>query len=151
MTKNLLIVIMMFGTVSCSTMRNSLLTGAGAGAALGAAGGAVTSSKDKGKAAATGALFGAVIGGISSYFIHKGVKKREDKVRRETLFNLGRNNVSMPSGYSPHGGYGHGVSMPMVESEWIETEVKGKKLIEGHRIWMITEDAQWVPSKKVKK
>lgn len=133
---------------SCSTMKGSLMTGIGTGAALGAGGGAVTGSKNKGKSAATGALIGAAVGGLTSYFFHKHQKKKEDRVRRETLFNLDKHNVSMPRGYTAQHGVGHGVTMPVVESEWVETQVKGKKLVEGHRIWIITEDAQWLPSKK---
>lgn len=151
MTKNILILMTMLSTISCSTMRDSLLTGIGSGAALGAAGGSLSGSHDKKKATIAGALIGAAIGGIGSYFLHKKIKRKEEKIRRDTLFNLDRHDVSAPLGFKAKSGYGHGVSMPMVESEWVDTQVKGKKLVEGHRIWMITEDAKWIPSKEVKK
>lgn len=132
---------------SCSSLKGSLATGIGVGAATGAGVGAISRGEGKGKAALTGALIGAAVGGISSYFLHKERKKRDARIRRETLFNLDRNEVSYPKGFTPKKSYGHGVTMPLVESEWIDTQVKGKSLIEGHRIWRITEEAQWVPEK----
>ena len=34
--------------------------------------------------------------------------------------------------------------MPKVEVEWVDTQVKGKRLVEGLRVWVVTEDPQWV-------
>lgn len=135
----------------CSTLRDSIITGVGSGAAIGAAGGAMAGRDEKkGQAALTGALVGAAIGGLSSYFIHKGIEKRDQKIRRDTIFGLDKHGVSTPSGFQAQGN--HGVSTPVVESEWIDEHVTGdgKKLIESHRIWHIREDAQWVPAPKKK-
>ena len=134
-------------TTSCTTMQGSLLTGVSTGAIAGAAGGYYgDKGGDKQKTAGKGALIGAAIGGLTSYLIHKGLKSREAEVRRKTIFDLDKHGVSRPSGFQVKGH--HGITMPLVESEYIKERVTsdGKKLIEGHRVWKIREDAQFVPA-----
>lgn len=135
-------------TTGCSTMRESLTLGVSTGAATGAVAGA-SLSKNRGQGALKGALVGGAISGIASYFIHKGLKKRDQKTRRETLFNLDKFGVDYPKNYSQENG--PGLSKPVVESQWVDTQVQGKKLIEGHRVWIISEDPQWIPSNKKEK
>lgn len=126
----------------CSTLNRSVMTGAVTGAGAGAIIGDQTGNDSK--TTALSAAIGAVVSGIAGYFIHKGIEKRDDKVRRDTLFNLDKNDVSVPRGFGFSSG--HGVSAPRIESQWVPTKVKGKKLIEGHKIWLITDDVQWVPN-----
>lgn len=140
----LVLTMLMVSMVGCSTMRESLIVGAGTGAATGAIGASSFADRNKGQAALQGALIGGAIGSIASYFLHKGIDKRDDRVRRETLFNLEKFNVSTPSGYQSSSG--PGLTVPKVEAQWIDTQVQGKKLIEGHRVWVITEEPQWVPN-----
>lgn len=140
----LVLTMLMVSMVGCSTMRESLIVGAGTGAATGAIGASSLADRNKGQAALQGALIGGAIGGIASYFLHKGMDKRDDQVRRETLFNLEKFNVSTPSGYQSSSG--PGLTVPKVEAQWIDTQVQGKKLVEGHRVWVITEEPQWVPN-----
>jgi hypothetical protein len=142
----LLFVIFMLSLVGCSTMRESLVVGAGSGAAAGAIGASAMAEQNKGGAALQGALIGGAIGGIASYFLHKGFEKRDDRVRRETLFNLEKFNVSTPTGFQSSPATGPGLTIPKVEAQWVDTQVQGKKFVEGHRVWIITEDPQWVPN-----
>lgn len=135
-------------TTGCSTMRESLTLGVSTGAATGAVAGA-SLSKNRSQGALKGALVGGAISGIASYFIHKGLKKRDQKTRRETLFNLDKFGVDYPKNYSQENS--PGLSKPVVESQWVDTQVQGKKLIEGHRVWIISEDPQWIPSNKKEK
>lgn len=133
--------------VSCASLQNSLLTGIGTGAVIGAAGGSMTHhKKEKKKITGQGAMIGAVVGGITSYLIHNGLKKREANIRRETIFNLDKHDVSTPTSFQIKGH--HGITMPLVDSELVKEHVTsdGKKLIESHRIWNIREDAQFVPA-----
>ena len=141
----ILILASTFLATGCSTMRESLTLGVSTGAATGAVAGA-SLSKNRGQGALKGALVGGAISGIASYFIHKGLKKRDQKTRRETLFNLDKFGVDYPKNYSQENG--PGLSKPVVESQWVDTQVQGKKLIEGHRVWIISEDPQWIPSSK---
>jgi len=129
---------------SCATMSESLILGIGSGAAAGA----IISHQGQGDQG-TGAAIGAVVGGLSAYLIHKGVEKHEEKVRRETLLNLDKFDVSTPpkSGtVSIPAGGGHYLTKPVVDMEWIDTQVQGDKLVEGHRVWKIIEKPKWIPT-----
>lgn len=125
----------------CSTLKQSLLLGIGSGAAIGAVSGGVMSAQYGRQYALQGTLIGAAVGGIAGFLIHKGLETRDDSTRRDTLFNLDKFNVQAPVGKLPAP---PGISRPVVESEWIDTQVQGKKLIEGHRVWVISEEPQWI-------
>lgn len=129
---------------SCSTMSDSLILGIGSGAAAGFA----VSQPGPGDPG-TGAAIGAVVGGLSAYLIHKNVERRDEKIRRETLLNLDKFDVSTPakSGtVSIPAGDGHYLTMPVIDMELIDTQVQGDKLIEGHRVWRIVEKPKWIPT-----
>jgi hypothetical protein len=117
---------------------------AGVGGSAGAVIGSKIPGKNKKKSTIVGALVGAAVSGLAGYLFHRSVEKREDKIRRDTLFNLDRFDVSTPQGF----GFStaHGVTAPKIESEWIPTRVQGKKLIEGHKVWLITDETKWVPN-----
>ena len=134
----------------CATMKDSMLAGASTGLAIGAGVGAGANHKRRGDGAAVGALIGAAIGAISGRLVHKKLEERDGDTRKETLFNIDKFGVSgVQDGFSPVGE--HGLTMPKVDSEWVPTSVKGKKLVEGHRVWIITEDSQWLPGEGGKK
>ena len=135
-------------TTGCSSMKESLTLGIGTGVATGAVAGSTLSS-NRGKGALKGALIGGAVSGVISYFIHKGLDKRDQKTRRDTLFNLDKFGVDYPKNYST--GNNPGLSMPVVESQWVDTQVQGKKLVEGHRVWVISEEPQWIPNQELKK
>ncbi len=71
----------------CSTLKDSLIIGAGSGAALGGVAEA-QSDGDRSENAIKGAVIGGVVGGLASYLIHGSLEKRDANVRRETLMNL---------------------------------------------------------------
>jgi hypothetical protein len=148
-TSFIFVLLGVFITTGCSTIRDSLIVGTTSGMATGALIGASMNSKEKSQAALQGALIGGAISAVASFFIHKGIEKRDNKIRRETLFNLDKFGVDYPKNYS--GEYSPTISSPVVDSQWIESQVQGKKLIEGHRVWIISEDPQWIPSNKSKK
>lgn len=129
---------------SCASMSDSLVLGIGTGAIVGAAI-AQNGQSDTG----SGAAIGVALGGLSAYLIHKGVERREERIRRDTLLNLEKFDVSAPMKPGtvsiPTGG-GHYLTKPAVDMEWIDTQVQGDKLIEGHRVWRIIEKPKWIPS-----
>ena len=130
---------------SCSTMKRTLMTGAITGATTGTFAGAVVAKKDKKEASVKGALIGGILGLGLSWFAHKRLEKRDHKTRRELLLNLERFGVGEPKA---KGKAGPVLSSPVVDSEWVETKVEDNKLIEGHRVWVIKENPQWVPNQK---
>lgn len=133
-------------------MTESLLLGL----STGAVGGAVISNQSEGansEKVGTGAAIGAAVGGLSAYYIHKSIERRDERLRRETLLNLEKYDVSAPQRLSPVApgrGGGHGLTKPVVDMEWIETKVEGDRLVEGHKVWRIIEKPKWIPSEDMK-
>lgn len=78
---------MVLNLSGCSTLRDSLIVGAGTGAALGGVAGSQFDG-DRGENAIKGAVIGGVIGGVASYLIHGSLESRDARVRQEMLFNL---------------------------------------------------------------
>lgn len=87
------VILLMISFVSCSTMKDSVSLGMATGAATGLGAGAIASKNKKTKGMLIGAGVGAAVGGLSSYIIHKLLGKRDNKVRKDTLFNLEKYNV----------------------------------------------------------
>ena len=79
------------------------------------------------------------------YLIHKALETRDKEVRRQIFFSLDKPDMNSPKNSLPKG---PGLTMPKVEAQWVETQIRGKKLVEGHRVWIITEDPQWVSDPK---
>ena len=151
LTKNGLIsltILISYVVTGCSTLSDSLIVGVGTGAATGAV---VASNMNGGSSehALTGAAIGAAVGALGSYLIHGGLQKRDDRVRRETLLNLERYDVSgsPPQSIAPmqSGSATHMLTKPTVDVEWVDTRVDGGKLIEGHRVWRVTDTPKWIP------
>lgn len=142
-----------FHLSACSTLSDSLILGIGSGAATGAiVGGQIRDSG--GDRAGAGAAIGAAVGGLSAYLIHKSFEKREEKIRRETLLNLEKYDVSSPPKNKSEPvpiGQGHALTKPVVDMEWVETRVDGDKLVEGHRVWRIIEKSKWLPDDAAEK
>lgn len=128
-------------TTSCSTMKESLVLGTSSGIAVGLGASSIIKNKNKDKTRLTSSLIGAGIGAISSYFIHKGVKAKEAKVRRNTLFNLEKFGVSSIPNFK--GKLPKSITKPIVKEQWVDSKVDGQKLIEGHRVWIIEENSKW--------
>lgn len=85
---------------NCATMKESILTGVATGAVAGAAASSALMCNhidNRDEKVLNTAVLGAVVGGIGAYLIHSAIEKRDDKVRRETLLNLERFDVSVPS------------------------------------------------------
>ena len=134
---------------SCSTMKESLTVGLLTGAVTGAVTGSKLNRQDRGKGALTGGLIGAAVGGLVSYGIHSVLEDRDSKVRKNTLFNLENQGVSVPTGSSskdfPR------LTDPKVEEIFVEPHSEGNKFIQGHKVWMINEGATWAEPKEDKR
>jgi hypothetical protein len=90
--------------------------------------------------------------GRSCLKIHGSLDKRDDRTRRDTLFNLEGHGIRNSSGskadLSDVGGL---ITIPEVEEDWVETHTEGNKMVEGHRTWRITNGARWDLSRKPEK
>ncbi|MDH5581849.1 MAG: hypothetical protein OEY33_08065 [Bdellovibrionales bacterium] len=131
--------------VSCSSVSRSVGFGASVGALSGVLPGLVLNFRDKSKATSIGLLAGGALGAVGGYFVHRGLESRDSDVRKRTLLNLEEFGVSIPKNEvinSPT------LTKPIIESRWIDSEVQGKKLIEGHREWIISEEPKWVPNEQ---
>ncbi len=132
-------------TMGCTTMKESLLLGTVAGSATGAAI-SNTADRDNPNAVTNGALAGAIIGLAASYFIHDGLEKRDSRVRRETLLNLDKFNVSHPSIQESDEDFY--VTPPKIETQCFDSDVRGNKLIEAHCESVIVDRPEWIKRSK---
>ena len=130
-------------------MKETILTGVATGAVTGLVLGPAI---DRGSpdAKVGGALIGAAVGGIAGYFIHKELDDRDAKIRKETLFNLDKFNVSRPNA-NANADYDYGLAAPSVETECYDTEVKGDKLVQAHCESRIIGSPEWVKTQGRKK
>jgi len=126
----------------CASMKESIFTGIGAGAVTGLVLGPVI-DRHGSEAKLGGALIGAAVGGIAAYFVHQGLDDRDAKVRKETLFNLDRYNVSQPNGGGEMGDE-YGIAPASANTDCFPTEIKGDKLIQAHCESKITGTPEWV-------
>ncbi len=128
-------------------MKQSLVTGMGAGAVTGLVLGPVV-DRSGSDAKLGGALIGAAVGGITAYFIHSGMEDRDARIRKETLFNLDKFNVSHPSSGMESE---YGIANPNVETDCFDTEIKGNKLVQAHCESRIIGAPEWVKTQGRKK
>ena len=135
---------------SCASVGKSILLGTATGGVAGAISGVYWGVEDREKYAMQAALFTGLAGGITAYFVHKGLEKRDERTRQETLFNLDKFGLEGET-QKLHSIHNPVLMAPKIESRWIETQAQGKKLIEGHRVWVITEDSQWPENQQLKK
>ena len=132
-------------SLGCATMNKSVSLGLTSGAIAGAVVGDHLAKRNKGRATLQGTLVTGAIGGLAGYLIHEALENRDEQMRREILFSLDKLEALSPRGAQPSG---PSLSIPKVEAQWVETQIRGKRLIEGHRVWVITEDPQWVSEPK---
>lgn len=116
-----LLIVMSLLSSSCSTTRKSIAFGVGTGAVSGATIGAMT-NKDHSQGALIGLGIGALVGGIASYFIHGSLEDRDNKTRKETLFNLEK-----------HGVFGNEPEEPKNQSRFLDRDYWPREPMGGHR------------------
>ncbi len=133
--------------VGCSTMEKSVALGVFSGLATGAGVGLAAHARTRGTLITAGV--GAAVGGLASYLIHGEMEKRDDRTRRDTLFNLENHGIRNSSGSKANlSDVGNLLTSPEVEEDWVDTHTDGKRLIEGHRVWSITDQSRWDLSRK---
>ena len=133
---------------SCASVRRSMVTGAVGGATAGALTGGAFSRKGQKKNVVTGSLIGGLLGTWAGYLVHKRLDKRDERTRKELLFHL--KNFGTKDGFGDTHSKKPMITKPIIGSDWVEAQINGNKLIEGHRVWTIEEKSQWVPNTKSK-
>ena len=73
---------------SCASVRRSMTAGAIGGATFEVLTGAALSQKGQKNQAITGSLIGGPLGAWAVYLVHKKLEKRDERTRKELLFNL---------------------------------------------------------------
>ena len=111
----------------CSTMRDSILLGAGTMGAVGTGIGAAAGHNVGG--ALLGLGIGAVFGGTMGFLTHK------DKEEKERLAKLGSKKNEEPKVPS--------LTSPEVRRVWVPEKIDGNKFIEGHYLYLIERSSVW--------
>lgn len=126
-------------SLGCSSLEKTSLLGMTTGVSIGVIANETMNPESDSKSRMRSAGIGALVGIASGLLLHKVIKKKEDKVRRETLFNLEAHGIRQ--GFKPVVGsrYGNFVSNPHVREDYIKTHVTddGRTLIQGHKIWKL--------------
>jgi len=111
----------------CSTMRDSILLGAGTMGALGTGVGAAAGNNVGG--ALLGLGIGALVGGTVGYLAHKD---RENKERLSKSGSPKSDDSKVPS-----------LTSPEVRRVWVPEKIDGNKFIEGHYMYLIERNSVW--------
>ena len=130
MNSNLLLIALLTPTLlttGCETVKESTLLGIGIGSIVGSAVGAASSNDNSSKRALTGAAAGAAIGGLAGY-----LHKKENSV----------DGIPSPIG-TGHSTDIPNMTMPKVRRVWVPDQIKGKKLVKGHFIYIIEKEGRW--------
>jgi hypothetical protein len=118
------------------------------GIGAGAVGGAITAvsmNREENKVTMKGAAIGALVGGVAGYVLHRIIDNKEDKVRRETLFNLESHGIAANFNSAKMKKFNTFMTSPEVREDYIETHTinDGRRLIQGHKTWTILGNPQF--------
>ncbi len=140
---------------SCASTQKSVFTGMGVGAMTGAATGIIINKRNKEKWALQGLVIGATLGGSSAYVVHHSLKKRDEKIKKETLLRFNEFMSSMSfegdsrgrprQNTKERGVKDFKVATPEVDKNCSDWEIKGNRLVEGHCVWVIHGQSFWLP------
>ncbi|MEQ1664557.1 MAG: hypothetical protein ABL927_04190 [Bdellovibrionales bacterium] len=130
---------------ACSSLSKSTWAGAGYGAAVGGIAGSLVpgGSSSKPNNIIVGAATGATLGALSGALIHKTMEDHEresfDKGKSEGLLSGSRGRLASTTSGSGSAHY----TSPKIERRWVDEEIKGNVLVEGHYEQVIVEEGHW--------
>lgn len=121
----------------CSTQGKSTGLGAGLGAGLGMGIGAIADPNAEGEYRTRNVIIGGALGGIIGAATGSAIYTSQEKARAEGIKTGQFTNVTPTPGSQPL------LSLPKVESRWVEPKVVGNRFVEGHFEYVIIEPAKW--------
>ena len=147
-TGRILFIPMAFLLANCASTGKSIALGSATGAVAGTVNGVALFPINTKKGMVKGALIGGVAGGLLGWFVHGWLEKRNAKIRRDTILGITQSDVLNAPWDKENPSLA--ITKPIVEGRWVEPKIKGKKLIEGHKEWRISEDSRWVFPQDIK-
>jgi gas vesicle protein len=127
---------------ACSTTTKSTLTGAGVGAAVGGIAGSFLPGAEP-QNVIVGAVAGGTLGALSGALIHKSMEDKEREAFEKGKSSKDSNsNRSSTVASGPHSDSKRYVP-PRIERRWLDEEIRGNTLIEGHYEQVIVEEGHW--------
>jgi len=128
----------------CSTIGKSTAAGAGVGGLVGGVTGSFLPGDEssKPKNILVGAVAGGAVGALSGALIHKSMEDKErdafEKGKSEGA-KTSKGSLASASSRSTSGRY----IPPKIERRWVDDEVRGNILVEGHYEQVIVEEGHW--------
>jgi hypothetical protein len=131
-------------TTGCSTLGGSTAAGAGYGAAVGGVAGSLIpgGSNSKPKNILIGSATGATLGALSGALIHKNMEDREREAFQNGK-NSGGNGSHGTLVSSSRGSISRRYIAPKIERRWVDDEIRGNILVEGHYEQVVVEEGRW--------
>lgn len=145
LVRNLVLGATVISTVGCSSIEKTSLLGLTVGGGVGAiADQGLNENTNKGSMIKN-SVIGAVVGLSVGYLLHTFIDNREDKVRKETLFNLEAHGIDQDFKPVIDSEYGNFVTSPYVKEDYIDTHTTddGRVLIQGHKRWVLIGSPQF--------
>ncbi len=135
----------MLGLINCSSIEKTTVLGLTVGASTGAIMEQGLNVNADQKSTIRRSVVGGLVGAGLGYLLHRIMNTREDRVRKETLFNLEAHGIDQ--GFKPvtESKYGSFVTSPDVKEDYIETHTTddGRVLIQGHKRWVLIGSPQF--------
>ncbi len=131
--------------IGCSSIEKTSLLGLTVGGGIGAIADQGLNENTNKDSMIKNSIIGAVVGLGVGYLLHTVIDNREDKVRKETLFNLEAYGIDQDFKPVIDSEYGNFVTSPYVKEDYIDTHTTddGRVLIQGHKRWVLIGSPQF--------
>lgn len=124
---------------ACATQNKSVGLGAALGGGTGALVGSIADPGKNGKYRTRNIILGTAIGSMAGAVTGSAIHDETERKKKEA-FLKGQASSPQLQGAPPN------LSVPKVETRWIEGRVVGNRYIEGHFEYIIIEPARWEAS-----
>lgn len=145
LVRNFVLVATVINIIGCSSVEKTSLLGFTVGGGIGAIADQGLNENTNKDSLIKNSIIGAVVGLGVGYLLHTVIDNREDKVRRETLFNLEAHGIDRDFKPVVDSEYGNFVTSPYVKEDYIDTHTTddGRVLIQGHKRWVLIGNPQF--------